>query len=94
MVEEKEVIVPKVEEIPVEVPKKIGPPRGGLMKRTLKELESLGIDFKDLFSVKNFTITLSWAKLIDLINFNADEEVLKWTHTFKETLELIDIFLF
>ena len=81
-------------DVPQEVPKKIVPARGGLMKRTLKELEALGIDFKDLFSVKNFTLNLSWSKLIDLMNFNAEKEVLKWTHTIKETLELIDIFLF
>ncbi|KKM77945.1 hypothetical protein LCGC14_1364960 [marine sediment metagenome] len=99
MAEKKEVI-PKVEtkvEIPkelVETPKKVGPVMGGTLKRTLKELESLDVQLKDLFSVKNMTINLSWIKLIRLINFNADKVVLKWNHTFEETLEIIELFLF
>ena len=97
MAEKKEVI-PKVEtkvvEKPVVVPKKVGPARGGTMKRTLKQLASLDIQLNDLFSVKNMTINLSWKKLIDLVNFNADKEVLNWKHTFEEALEVIDIFLF
>ena len=81
-------------DVPQVVPKKIGPARGGLMERTLKELESLGIDFKDLFSVANMTINLTWDKLIKLVNFNADKEVLNWNHNFKETLVVIELFLF
>lgn len=99
MTEEKKVI-PKVEtkvEVPKEAvvpPKKVGPARGGTMKRTLKQLASLDIQLNDLFSVKNMTINLSWIKLIRLINFNADKVVLKWNHTFEETLEIIELFLF
>ena len=81
-------------DVPKEVPQKIGPARGGTMKRTLKELEMLGIELKDLFSVKGMTINLSWSKAIKLINFNADKEVLNWKHTFEEALEIIEIFLF
>ena len=81
-------------DVPKEIPKKIGPARGGTKKRTLKELEMLGIQLKDLFSVRDLTINLSWSKVIKLVNFNADKEVLNWKHTFEEALEVIEIFLF
>ena len=99
MTEEKKVI-PKVEtkvEVPKEAvvpPKKVGPARGGTMKRTLKQLTSLNIQLNDLFSVKNMTINLSWEKLIHLVNFNAEKVVLRWDHTFEEALQVIDLFLF
>ena len=95
MTEEKEgkEVVEKIETKP-EIPKKIGPPRGGLMKRTLKELEMLGIQFKDVFSKEKMTINLSWTKVICLVNYNAEEDVLGWDHTFTEALQIIGIFLF
>lgn len=69
------------------------PVRGGLMKRTLKELEILDIKLSDVFSLDNVTINLSWGKIIRLVNYNADEEVLRWSNTFEEALEIIKIFL-
>lgn len=71
----------------------VGPIRGGTMKRTLKELEKLNIDLKDLFSIESLTINLSWDKLIKLVNYNAGKVVLSWEHTFEEALEIIGIFL-
>jgi hypothetical protein len=86
----------EVKAVKMEEPKKeivIGPIKGGLPKRTLKELQSLDIHLNDVFSVRNFSLNLTWEKLIRLINFNADKKVLTWNHTFEETVELIGIFL-
>ena len=63
------------------------------MKRTLKELELLDIKLCDVFSFDDITINLSWGKLINLVNFNADDEVLHWSDTFEKALEIIKIFL-
>lgn len=71
----------------------IKPTRGGLMKRTLKELEKLQIHLKDVFSMENITINLSWEKVIRLVNYNAGKKVLHWDHTFEETMEILQIFL-
>lgn len=70
-----------------------GPTRGGLMERTLKELELLNIKLSDIFSLENVTINLSWEKIIRLVNYNANEEVLYWSDTFGKALEVIKIFL-
>lgn len=75
----------------VEKPK--GPIRGGLMKRTLKELESLDIRMIDIYTFDTIGINLSWDKLIRLVNYNADAKVLRWSNTFEEALEVIKIFL-
>lgn len=83
--------VDTVEEPLKEVSEKAG--RGGLMKRTLKELEMLDIDLRDVFSIKGVTINLTWEKVIKLVNYNAEKKVLNWSHTFEEALELIQIFL-
>lgn len=77
----------------IEVPKIVKPGRGGLMKRTLKELEALDINLKDVFSIETVSINLSWEKVIKLVNYNAEKKVLGWSHTFEEALELIGIFL-
>jgi len=70
-----------------------GPVRGGLMKRTLKELEVLEINLSDVFSMDSITINLSWDKVIKLVNYNADSQVLRWSNTFEEALEIVKIFL-
>ena len=88
--EEKKDNSPKLEEPEKEV---IGPARGGLMKRTLKELEMLEIQLSDVFVVRNVGLNLSWAQVIRLVNYNAEKTVLRWEHTFEEALELIQIFL-
>ncbi len=72
------------------------PPRGGLPKRTLRELDDLKINLKDAIAFspnKNITLNLSWAQVIRLINFNADDEVLNWNTTFEKAIEIIGIFL-
>ena len=69
------------------------PVRGGLMKRTLKELEMLDIKLSDIFSLDDVTINLSWGKIIRLVNYNADDEVLYWNDTLEKALEIIKIFL-
>ena len=74
-----------------EVKKK--PVRGGLMKRTLKELEMLDVKLSDIFSLDDVTINLSWGKIIRLVNYNADDEVLYWNDTLEKALEIIKIFL-
>jgi len=66
---------------------------GGLMKRTLKELETLDIKLSDVFTFDTVAINLSWEKAIRLINYNAGKKVLRWDHTFEEALEVIKIFL-
>ena len=71
----------------------IGPPRGGLMKRTLKEMQILKIRLKDMVSHEGATINLSWVQIIRAVNFNAEKEVLRWDHTFEEAAEVIGIFL-
>lgn len=81
---------PVLEEPEVEIVK---PARGGLMKRTLKELESLEIQLKHVFVIKGASLNLSWAQVIRLINYNAEKTVIRWEHTFEEALELIQIFL-
>lgn len=73
--------------------KKIVPGRGGLMKRTLKELEMLEIKLSDIFTFGNVGINLSWDKVIRLINYNAGKKVLNYDHTFGEAIEVIKIFL-
>ena len=67
--------------------------RRGFMKLTLKELETLGIDLKDVFSIKGTTLNFSWEKLIRLINYLADKKVLGYEHTFEEAVNIIGIFL-
>lgn len=79
-----------MEEAKVEV---LGPAKGGLMKRTLKELEKLNIKLSDVFSIKDLTLNLSWDQTIRLVNYNAGRSVLNWGHTFEEALEVIGIFL-
>lgn len=74
-------------------PEVIGPARGGLMKRTLKELEALEIYLKDVFSMEGITINLTWNQVIKLVNYNAGKTVLNWDHTFEESLEILKIFL-
>ena len=85
------VTAPKIPEVKEKIV--VGPPHGGLPKRTLKELQSMDIHLSDVFSVRNFSLNLTWEKLIRLINFNAEKKVLSWNHTFEETIELISIFL-
>jgi hypothetical protein len=76
------------------VPKEsLSPARGGLMKRTLRELQMLEVKLKDVFSVSDVTINLSWDQVIKLVNYNAGRNVLNWDHTFEEALEVIKIFL-
>lgn len=67
--------------------------RGGLMKRTLKELEMLEVNLNDVFSIKGVSINLTWEKVIRLVNYNANKKVISWGHTFEEAMELINIFL-
>jgi len=67
--------------------------RGGLMKRTLKELEMLEINLNDVFSIKDVSINLTWEKVIRLVNYNANKKVIGWEHTFEEAMELINLFL-
>lgn len=81
---------PELEEPEKEV---VEPARGGLMKRTLKELEKLEIQLSDIFTVGKVGLNLSWTQVIRLINYNAEKTVLRWEHTFEEALELIQIFL-
>lgn len=81
---------PELEEPEKEV---VGPARGGLMKRTLKELEKLEIQLSDVFIVGKVGLNLSWTQVIRLVNYNAEKTVLRWEHTFEEALELIQIFL-
>ena len=69
------------------------PGRGGLMKRTLKELEMLKINLKDIFLVSGVSFNLGWDQIIRLINYNAEKKVLNWEHTFEEALEMIKLFL-
>ena len=88
--EEKKDNIPELEEPQKEV---IGPARGGLMKRTLKELEMLEIQLSDVFIVGKVGLNLSWTQVIRLINYNAEKTVIRWEHTFEEALELIQIFL-
>ena len=90
--------MPTAKKIPIEKQKEevpAGPIYGGLMKRTLKELQSLDIQLKDLFSFTNSVITLNltWEQVIKLCNFNAGKTVLRWDHTFEEAFEIIKIFL-
>ena len=80
--------------VPISPPEKIGPKRGGLMKRTLRELETLGIHLKHMFSVDNISINLSWIQVIRAVNYNAENEVLRWDNTFEEALGVIELFLF
>ena len=87
---EKEAVEPITKK---EVKKVIGSPRGGLNKRTLKELEHLKISLKDVFSFGDVSINLSWEKVIRLVNYNAGKQVLRWDHTFEEAIEVIGIFL-
>ena len=82
--------LPKIAKIKEEI---IGPARGGLMKRTLKELQALDINFSDVIAIKNMSINLTWIKMINLINYNAEKKVLHWNHTFEEAIEIINIFL-
>lgn len=91
-VEKKEVdsSVEKKEDAPEEVR---GPARGGLRKRTLKELEMLGIKLKDVFVMSRISINLEWKQVIDLINFNEGKEIIDWNTTFEKALELINVFL-
>ena len=63
------------------------------MKRTLKELEMLDVKLSDIFSLDDVTINLSWGKIIRLVNYNADDEVLYWNDTLEKALEIIKIFL-
>lgn len=67
--------------------------RKTLMTLTLKELELLEIDLKDVFSIKGTTLNFSWEKLIRLINYLAKKTVLRYDHTFEEAIEVIGIFL-
>ncbi len=91
---EKEPDIPQEIKEVKEVPKVVGPIHGGLMKRTIKELETLEIPLKDIFEIKGVSINLSWSQIIRLANFNAGKTVLRWDHTFEEALEIIKIFLF
>lgn len=76
-----------------DVPQAVGPIRGGLMKRTLRELQELGIYLKNLISIEDMTLNLTWDQAINLCNFNAAKTVLRWDHTFEEALEIIKLFL-
>ena len=102
MTEEKEIVIDQEEtetlklvkkEILKKVKTETKPGRGGLMKRTLKELAKLDIALKDVFSIEGMSINLSWGKVINLVNYNAEKKVLGWNHTFEESLEVIDLFL-
>lgn len=67
--------------------------RGGLMKRTLLELDKLDINLSDLFNISGMTLNLTWSKLVRLINYNANEEVVSLDSTYKDTLDAIKNFL-
>lgn len=69
------------------------PKRGGLGKRTIRELQMLGIQLNDLFEKEGFSIKLGWDKVIKLINYNADAVVLTWDTPFEEAVEIISDFL-
>ena len=71
----------------------------GLLNLTIRELQELNIQFKDIFSHEDYTLNLDWDKTIKLINhiartsYNIDHNVLNWNHTIEEALELFKIFL-
>lgn len=67
--------------------------RGGLMERTLLELDNLDIQLSDLFNVSGTTLNLSWSKLVRLINYNANDEVISLDSKYKDTLQAIKNFL-
>lgn len=66
---------------------------GGLMERTLLELDKLDINLSDLFNISGMTLNLTWPKLVRLINYNANDKVLSLDSTYKETLQAIKNFL-
>jgi len=83
----------ETKKIPVKKPEVVGPANGGLMKRTLKELQVLDIQLRDVFAFSKITLNLTWEQVIKLCNFNAGKAVLRWDHTFEEAFEIIKIFL-
>lgn len=93
MSEKKEPVKPveTKKEAPKVEPKK--DPQKSMMNLTLKELDTLKIQFSNLFAIGNVSMNLSWTQIITMINYLKKEDIIDWSTTLEQALKIIPDFL-